>query len=131
MSTSRPFKVVIFGASGFTGQYVVENLALYLNKNQSTLSWAVAGRSESKLRERLKAISSRTGLNLDSVPVMTADCEDPQSLDAITRQSTVLINCVGPFTSLGEVVVSSCISYGCNYLDISGEPYFNEMIQLK
>ncbi|KAG7254444.1 hypothetical protein CRUP_021034 [Coryphaenoides rupestris] len=51
-SSSRPFHIVIFGASGFTGQYVVEEVARTACEGPGgTLRWAVAGRSQSKLEK--------------------------------------------------------------------------------
>lgn len=50
---------VIYGASGFTGQYVLKEVA---RKAQTTkLSWAVAGRSTGKLATALKAAEKELG----------------------------------------------------------------------
>lgn len=57
------YDVVVYGASGFTGAYVVEYL---VNSEQfEGLSFAVAGRSEKKLREVLRNISQKTGRNFN------------------------------------------------------------------
>lgn len=46
---ARKYDVIVFGASGFTGSLVAEYLAQnYIKK--SSLSWAVAGRDEAKLK---------------------------------------------------------------------------------
>ena len=43
------YDYVIFGASGYTGQYVVEFLANALKReNDETSTWAVSGRNETK-----------------------------------------------------------------------------------
>jgi len=128
---SRSFEIVIFGASGFTGEYVVENLAKYLAKKKKNLCWAAAGRSEAKVRSSLTSIGTRIGINFDSVPVITATVGDDASLDAMTKQAVLLINCTGPFRYYGEEVVVSCLRNSCHYIDISGEPQFLEKIQLK
>ncbi len=39
----RPYEIVVFGASGFTGQYVVEYVAKAVAKQGDGLKWAVAG----------------------------------------------------------------------------------------
>lgn len=55
--------IIIFGATGYTGQFVVRELAnVYRREN---ISWAVAGRSKNKLVDVLKSISKETGLNSD------------------------------------------------------------------
>ena len=44
---TREFDVVVFGASGFTGKYVVYEL---LNKSSPGVKVAIAGRSQTKVR---------------------------------------------------------------------------------
>ena len=56
---SRAYDVVIFGASGFTGQFVVQEFAKQNSENQ--LSWALAGRSEEKLLSVLQKASEQLG----------------------------------------------------------------------
>lgn len=52
---SRPYHLVIFGASGFTGQFVVEEVARTVSEGpKGTLKWAVAGRSKQKLEKVLE-----------------------------------------------------------------------------
>lgn len=59
---SRQFDLIVFGATGFTGKYVAENIVKTLNSTPGeSFTWAVAGRSTSKLAEILKEISGRTG----------------------------------------------------------------------
>jgi len=60
---TRQYDVVIFGATGFTGQFVVEEIAKLLKEKKVDLfSWAVAGRSKSKLQNVLKQASEATGI---------------------------------------------------------------------
>lgn len=52
--------IVIFGATGYTGKFVVRELACaYLNEN---FTWAVAGRSQDKLKKMLKSITDEKSL---------------------------------------------------------------------
>lgn len=54
-STSRPYHLVIFGATGFTGQFVVEEVARTVSEGPGgNLKWAVAGRSKQKLEKVLE-----------------------------------------------------------------------------
>ena len=55
------YDVVIFGATGFTGQYVVEELVRTI-ESEPDLTWAVAGRTMDKLQKVLVTTSSTTGL---------------------------------------------------------------------
>jgi len=58
MSVER-LDVVIFGATGFTGQFVVDEVARVADEEK--IKFAVAGRSMQKLQEVLKESSQRTG----------------------------------------------------------------------
>jgi len=60
---SRQYDIIVFGATGFTGKYVVETIALMLKKlpTSEKFSWAVSGRSEAKLQEVLKEMSESSG----------------------------------------------------------------------
>lgn len=128
---TRPYTIVVYGASGFTGEFIIEDLVKYLCRQQETMKWAVGGRNESKIRATLTSIGKRTGMNLDDVPILTASAEDSQSLDQLTSQCTILINCTGPFRFFGEPVVAACIRNECHYVDVTGEPQFMETMQLK
>ena len=65
-SSTRKFDVVVFGASGFTGQYVVEEMARTAEREKgpagAPIKWAVAGRDMRKLQRVLDAASQETGL---------------------------------------------------------------------
>ena len=60
--SSTKYDIVVFGASGFTGQYVVEEIAKTID--ESGLTWAIAGRSMKKLQDVLANAGKKTGLNL-------------------------------------------------------------------
>lgn len=54
-TSNRPYHLVIFGASGFTGQFVVEEVARTVSEGpKGTLKWAIAGRSKQKLEKVLE-----------------------------------------------------------------------------
>lgn len=61
-SSRRPYHVVVFGASGFTGQYVVEEVAKRLGEGpERNLKWAIAGRSRGKLEKVLQRVANNLG----------------------------------------------------------------------
>ena len=60
--SSTKYDIVVFGATGFTGQYVVEEIAKTIDE-ESGLTWAIAGRSMKKLQDVLAKAGSKTGLN--------------------------------------------------------------------
>uniref|UniRef100_A0A8C3G668 Saccharopine dehydrogenase-like oxidoreductase n=1 Tax=Cyclopterus lumpus TaxID=8103 RepID=A0A8C3G668_CYCLU len=132
-SSNRPYHLVIFGASGFTGQFVVEEVARTVSEGpKGNLKWAVAGRSRQKLEkvlEQAAAVLSKSELRSE-VDIIVADVEEPDSLAAMCKQAVIVLNCVGPYRFYGEPVVKACVENGAHHIDISGEPQFLEGMQL-
>ncbi|ESO84484.1 hypothetical protein LOTGIDRAFT_222130 [Lottia gigantea] len=126
-STVR-YDFVIFGATGFTGQFVVEEVARIAE--EENLTWAIAGRKMDKLQKVLSDASKKTGKELEDKPIIIADVSSDQSLIEMCQQAKTVINCVGPYRFYGEQVVKASIEAKCNHIDISGEPQFLEKVQL-
>jgi len=55
------FDFVVFGATGFTGQFVVDEVARVIEEQGGSMKFAVAGRTMDKLQKVLKESSVRTG----------------------------------------------------------------------
>ncbi|XP_048830509.1 saccharopine dehydrogenase a, tandem duplicate 1 [Brienomyrus brachyistius] len=132
-SSSRPYHVVVFGASGFTGQFVVEEIARTSAEGpKGTLKWAIAGRNHQKLEsilDQAAEILSKPELKSE-VDIIVADVGEPDALAAMCKQAVIILNCVGPYRFYGENVVKACIENGAHCVDISGEPQFLEGMQL-
>uniref|UniRef100_A0A8C9Y3I3 Saccharopine dehydrogenase-like oxidoreductase n=1 Tax=Sander lucioperca TaxID=283035 RepID=A0A8C9Y3I3_SANLU len=129
----RPYHLVIFGASGFTGQFVVEEVARTVSEGpKGNLKWAVAGRSKQKLEKVLEQAAGVLGKPelRSEVDIIVADVEEPDSLAAMCKQAVVVLNCVGPYRFYGEPMVKACVENGAHHIDISGEPQFLESMQL-
>uniref|UniRef100_A0AAY4A9Q6 Saccharopine dehydrogenase-like oxidoreductase n=1 Tax=Denticeps clupeoides TaxID=299321 RepID=A0AAY4A9Q6_9TELE len=131
-SSGRPYHLIIYGASGFTGQFVVEEVARTSSEGpKGNLKWAIAGRSRPKLEKVLEQAAEALGRpDLKSVDIIIADVGEPESLAAMCRQGVIVLNCVGPYRFFGEPVVQACVENGAHLLDVSGEPQFLEGIQL-
>jgi len=130
----RNYDIVVFGATGFTGQYVVEYVAKAAQDAENeggVLKWAVAGRNAAKLGKVLDQASLNTGMVLKDKDCLVCDVSDDSSLDAMAAQTRLLLNCVGPYRFSGEQVVASCLRTRTHHIDISGEPQFLEKMQLK
>lgn len=59
MAFERAYDFIIFGATGFTGQYVAKEVARI--SNEEHVSWAVAGRNFEKLKDILRNVETSTG----------------------------------------------------------------------
>lgn len=122
----RPYDIVLFGATGFVGALTAEYLAAHAPDG---LRWAVAGRSTDKLerlRERLAGVGKAA-----EVGVLEADVADPASLRALAGHARVLATTVGPYLAYGEELVAACADAGTDYLDLSGEPEFVDLMYVR
>uniref|UniRef100_A0A8C1GGR3 Saccharopine dehydrogenase-like oxidoreductase n=1 Tax=Cyprinus carpio TaxID=7962 RepID=A0A8C1GGR3_CYPCA len=132
-SSSRPYHIIIFGASGFTGQFVVEEVARTASEGpKGNLKWAVAGRNRTKLEKVVEQAAGALSMpELKSeVDILVADVSDLDSLAAMCKQAVIVLSCVGPYRFFGDPVVKSCVENGAHCIDISGEPQFLESMQL-
>jgi short subunit dehydrogenase-like uncharacterized protein len=122
MSSSK-FDIVVYGATGFTGQLVAEYLAAQYN-GDAGLKWAMAGRS----KEKLAAVRDAIGAPKDT-PLIVADASDPASLKAMVAQTRSVITTVGPYQLYGADLLAACVASGTDYLDLCGEPvWMRQMI---
>ncbi|WP_446216331.1 saccharopine dehydrogenase family protein [Micromonospora sp. IBHARD004] len=127
MPDDRPYDLVLFGATGFTGALTAEYLARHA---PAGLRWALAGRNPGKLagvRDRLAAIDPA----LTGLPLLTADVTDPESLRAVAASARVVASTVGPYIHHGEPLVAACAAAGTDYLDITGEPEFVDLMYVR
>jgi saccharopine dehydrogenase (NAD+, L-glutamate forming) len=127
MAKGRKYDLVLFGATGFTGQLTAEYLARHGGK---TLKWALAGRSPEKLeavRAELAAINAAAG----SLDLLRAEVDDAASLARLARSARVVITTVGPYVIHGEPLVAACAAAGTDYVDLTGEPEFVDAMWLR
>jgi short subunit dehydrogenase-like uncharacterized protein len=123
MKSAKKFDIVVYGATGFTGQLVAEYLAARY-KNDEELRWAMAGRS----LEKLKAVRDAIGAAADT-PLIVADASDPASLKAMVDQTKSVLTTVGPYQLYGNDLLAACVASGADYFDLCGEPiWMRQMI---
>jgi saccharopine dehydrogenase (NAD+, L-glutamate forming) len=113
----RPYDIVLFGATGFTGGLAAEYLARAVPPQAS---WALAGRNPAKLQD----VRARLGMLWSQLPLVHADVTDPQTLRELARSTRVLVTTVGPYLTHGEPLVAACADAGTDYVDLTGEPEF-------
>lgn len=125
-TSSRPFDVVLFGATGFTGGLTAEYLVAHA---PPAARLALAGRNLGKLeavRDRLAA----TNPALARVSLLHADVTEPATLTAVAESARVVISTVGPYLEHGEPLVAACAAAGTDYVDLTGEPEFVDRMYL-
>ncbi|MGV9410716.1 saccharopine dehydrogenase family protein [Nocardia sp. NPDC003693] len=103
-------KIVVFGATGYTGRLTVEALVA------RGVSPVLAGRNATAL-EKLAA-------DLGGARTAVADVADPASVRALLEPGDVLVSTVGPFLRYGGPALAAAIDAGAHYLDSTGEGPF-------
>jgi short subunit dehydrogenase-like uncharacterized protein len=103
-------RIVVFGATGYTGRLVSEALV------ERGAKPVLAART----REKVEAMASELG-GLDSA---VADVDDGPSVRALVEKGDVLLTTVGPFARWGDTAAEAAIDAGAHYIDSTGEPAF-------
>lgn len=117
MSDDNRFDVIVFGATSFVGQLVVDHLVARHGTGDEGIRWAVAGRNRSKLEDLL----SDQGVDL---PIVVADADDRDALDAMVAGTRVVVSTVGPYALYGSKLVAAVADAGTDYCDLTGEPHW-------
>ena len=94
MKSAKKFDIVVYGATGFTGQLVAEYLATRYN-NDAQLKWAMAGRS----LDKLESVRDAIGAPADT-PLIVADACDAASLKAMVERPNPSSPRSGPTSSM-------------------------------
>jgi short subunit dehydrogenase-like uncharacterized protein len=110
VSSGMTGRIVVFGATGYTGRLVAERLAGAGERP------VLAGRS----REKLAALAG----DLGGLETAHADVMRSNSLFSLIEEGDTLVTTVGPFAKWGEPAVRAAITGGAAYLDSTGEPAF-------
>jgi len=126
MPDPRELDLVLFGATGFTGGLTADYLARHAPDG---LRWALAGRNQSKLEDVRRGLAD-VDPALADLPLLHADVEDAESLADVAGRARVVITTVGPYLTYGEPLVAACAAAGTDYLDLTGEPEFVDLMYL-
>ncbi len=113
--------MVLLGATGFTGALTAEYL---LENNPGGAKIALAGRN----LEKLGALKDRLGAD---VPLLKADVTDASSLRDLAESTKAVATTVGPYINYGEPLVAACSAAGTDYLDLTGEPEFVDLMYVR
>ncbi|MFG3056378.1 saccharopine dehydrogenase NADP-binding domain-containing protein [Kitasatospora sp. NPDC048239] len=106
MSTAAA--VVVYGATGHTGRFIVAEL------QRRGIATIVSGRSAAPLA----ALAAETGAGVEARP---AAVDDPAALDRALAGAAAVINAAGPFAVTAGPVVEAALRAGIPYLDVAAE----------
>lgn len=130
---STRLDLVVYGATGFTGQLVCQ----YLRRHApSGLRWAIAGRDAAKLDRVATACDSASGVNngIGTPPteVISGCSSDGSAASRICGdlRPRVVLSTAGPFVHHSDALVGACARSGVSYVDINGEiPWVARVIE--
>ncbi|MGW7082687.1 saccharopine dehydrogenase family protein [Streptomyces sp. NPDC054871] len=126
-AADRAYDIVLFGATGFVGVLTAEYLAAHAPEG---LRWAIAGRDTGKL-ERLRDKLTEAHPACAELPLVRADVADPASLREMAGHARVVATTVGPYLEYGQELVAACAEAGTDYVDLTGEPEFVDLMYVR
>lgn len=106
-------RIVLFGATGFTGELAARAL---VDRGARPV---LAGRSADRLRALAEALGDLETAVVDATAPGAA-----ATLAALAGPGDVLVCTVGPFMRWGEIGVQAALRSGASYIDSTGEPPF-------
>ena len=104
MSSSLP-SIAVYGATGHTGRFVVQQALL------RGMNVVAVGRDA----ERLDALFS------SAVVRRVAELNDARALEQAFMGCGLVVNCVGPFLDTAPPVAQAALRAGCHYIDVTAE----------
>lgn len=104
-------RVVVYGASGYTGRLICEYLREY------NIPFLAAGRDHGRVKSIVDAVPGIDTVEYDIVEVE----HTKEALVDAFRGAEVVLNTVGPFSRWGHAVVEACLEIGAHYTDTNGE----------
>lgn len=111
-----PARIVLFGATGYTGDLTAREL---VRRGQRPV---LAARNAG----RLTALAEELG----GLETQVADVSDPASVAALVEAGDVLVTTVGPFMRWGDAALDAAIGKRAHYLDSTGEgPFIRKVFE--
>src|SRR3954468_10429976 len=104
-------RIVLFGATGYTGRLTAEAFA------RRGVKPVLAARNP----QALESLSADLGGGFETA---VADVARPESVRALVERGDVLLSTVGPFVRYGEPALRAAVDAGAHYLDSTGEGPF-------
>jgi short subunit dehydrogenase-like uncharacterized protein len=109
-----PGRIVVFGATGFTGDLTARALVA------RGMRPVLAGRRADRL--------ARLAGELGGLETAVADVEQPASVRALVERGDVLVTTVGPYLRYGRAALDAAVEAGAHYFDATGEGPFIRLV---
>jgi len=106
MKPSSKVDIVVYGATGFTGQLVAEYLAAHY-AGKADLKWAMAGRSLDKLASVRRCDRRAGGYRVDRRGRQRSGVAE-----AMLDRTRSVLSTVGPYQLYGSELVAACAATG-------------------
>ncbi|QKG72559.1 saccharopine dehydrogenase family protein [Erythrobacter mangrovi] len=108
-------RVLLYGATGFTGAEVARTLA-------GTVDLVIAGRNEAKVHQFAQALD---------VPWRSFELSDAGAIDIALEDIDLVLHAAGPFGTTARPMVEACLRQRVDYIDLGGEwPVFIDLMSL-
>jgi short subunit dehydrogenase-like uncharacterized protein len=120
MDGARPYDLVLFGGTGFTGGLTADYLAARIPEGKR---WALVGRNRAKL-DAVVARLAAANPGATAPETIEADAGDRAAMREVAEATRVVVTTVGPYALYGEPLVAACAAAGTDYADLTGEPEF-------
>ncbi|WP_416565871.1 saccharopine dehydrogenase family protein [Nocardia testacea] len=104
--------VTVYGANGYQGKLTIAELS------RQGMEVRLVGRD----RTRLESAAAEAGI--PDAAIRVAGLGERAALIAALAGGDVVINCAGPFTTSGAVMVDAAIAAGAHYIDTAGEQLY-------
>jgi short subunit dehydrogenase-like uncharacterized protein len=116
--SSQRAKVLVHGATGFTGRLVCAAL------QRTGVAFDIAGRNRDKLEALAQTLPPHVGASSGLPAVNVVDVTSSTSLREALQGRCVVAACAGPFSALGERLIEAAAHDGVTYVDTCGEQSF-------
>ncbi len=103
-------RIVVFGATGYTGELTARAL---VGRGATPL---LAGRDADRV--------ARLAAALGGLDTTVADVDRPGSVRALVERGDVLVSTVGPYLRFGDAALEAAVDAGAHYFDATGEGPF-------
>lgn len=113
MRAEREYSFVVYGASGYTGSLVIEYILKTVQNLGTKYTFALAGRSIEKLKNRYAEVRAKFPTNYEPGYIQ-CDLSDPMAVRGMVIQCRTVVNIAGPFMlTPADLLVRNVLIFFC------------------